>query len=129
MPVPNLWRRLAIGIVLCGPWCASIAQDSYVAAKPPGNATLARGERIARMQCSACHVVASDQEIPPLLRTPTPSFNEIANRPATTAKSLQTFIATTHWDMKTMPVAMPKQMLLPEQVVDVTRYILSMRKP
>lgn len=92
------------------------------------DAVAARGEQLARSQCSACHVVASDQEFPPLRKHPTPSFDEIANRPKTSEKSLQHFIATTHWDMKSVPMSMPAQLLTQEERVAVSRYILSLRK-
>ena len=89
---------------------------------------VARGEQLARQQCSACHVVASNQELPPLRQLPTPSFYEIANRPKTSEKSLERFIGTTHWDMKSVPMTMPDQMLTQDERVAVSRYILSLRK-
>ena len=94
----------------------------------PAREAVARGEQLARQQCSACHVVASDQELPPLRQRPTPSFYDIANRPKTSEKSLEHFIGTTHWDMKTVPMTMPDQMLTKDETVAVSRYILSLRK-
>jgi len=91
------------------------------------SAAVARGEHIARIVCSACHVVAKDQEYPPILDTPGPTFQDIANRPTTTAKSLRHFITTTHWDMQTIPMTMPNPMLTPEDTRAVARYILSLR--
>jgi hypothetical protein len=41
---------------------------------------------------------------------------------------LQHFIATTHWDMKSVPMSMPAQMLTKEERVAVSRYILSLRR-
>ncbi|HXW75506.1 MAG TPA: cytochrome c [Steroidobacteraceae bacterium] len=87
---------------------------------------MARGADIARNVCSACHLATSDQE--PRQRPPeAPSFTEIANRPETNLKSLRKFIATTHWDMKTMPPTMPNPMLTNSQVSDVSHYIMSLR--
>lgn len=97
-------------------------------AAEPAHEAPARGEQLARNQCSACHVVASDQELPPLRQLPTPSFFDIANRPGTTQKSLERFIGTTHWDMKTVPMTMPDQMLTKDEKTAVARYILSLRK-
>ncbi|MFI4868249.1 MAG: c-type cytochrome [Steroidobacterales bacterium] len=94
----------------------------------PARDLVARGEQLARQQCSACHVVASDQDLPPLRQLPTPSFYQIANRPKTSEKSLEQFIGTTHWDMKTVPMSMPDQMLTKDEKVAVSRYILSLRK-
>ena len=98
------------------------------AGEPARDPVAARGEQLARQQCSACHVVASDQELPPLRKLPTPSFYEIANRAKTSEKSLQHFIATTHWDMKTVPMTMPDQLLTKDERAAVSRYILSLRK-
>ncbi len=93
------------------------------------SAAVARGEHVARIICSACHVVAKDQEYPPILDTPGPSFFDIANRPGTTERSLRHFISTTHWDMKTLPMAMPNPMLTPEDTHAVASYILTLRAP
>lgn len=89
-------------------------------------AAVARGESVARDVCSACHLATSDQQ-PRRLPGDAPSFTEIANRPATSLKSLRKFIATTHWDMKSMPPSMPNPMLTDSQVSDVSHYIMSLR--
>jgi mono/diheme cytochrome c family protein len=125
------WNRRARIATTVSAWvlCAAGGVNAYAATAPGGSPVVARGEHLARLICSACHVVAVDQEFPPLLRQPTPSFSEIANRPDTSAKSLQKFISTTHWDEKTLPMHMPNPMLTDEQLRAVTRYILSLRKP
>ena len=105
--------------------CTSVPAS---AADAPRGATIARGEHIARLVCSACHVVAKDQEYPPILDTPGPTFHDIANRPDTTEKSLRHFITTTHWDMQTIPMTMPNPMLTPEDTRAVARYIVSLRR-
>jgi mono/diheme cytochrome c family protein len=97
-------------------------------AKNPSRATVARGEHLARLVCSACHVVAADQEIPPLLQPPAPSFSSIAGRPGTTAKGIRHFVMTTHWDMKTIPMTMPDMMMMPEDASAVAAYIMSLEK-
>jgi len=93
----------------------------------PHDPTLARGEHIARLVCSACHVVAKDQEFAPLLVKPAPSFYEIANRPETSAQSLEHFIKSTHWDLNTIPMTMPNPMLERDETSAVARYIVSLR--
>jgi mono/diheme cytochrome c family protein len=96
------------------------------AADPAAGTAVARGEDVARNVCSACHLATRDQ--PPASVPPQgPSFTDIANRPDTTLKSLRKFIATTHWDMKTLPATMPNPMLTDSQVSDVSHYILSLR--
>lgn len=101
------------------------AAPAQVSASPE----VARGEHIAQLICSACHVVAKDQEFPPLLSRATPSFSEIANRPGASAASLQHFITSTHWNPDTLPMAMPNPALTPEQTRAVARYILSLKTP
>jgi len=94
-----------------------------------GAASVAQGEHIARTICAACHIVASDQDFPPLLRQPAPPFAEIANRPDTSEKTLRRFITSTHWDERTLPMTMPNPELTVDQTRAVSRYILSLRGP
>jgi mono/diheme cytochrome c family protein len=100
-----------------------------LAAKPhrAGN-SVAAGRELALNLCSACHVVADKQEFEPLLIQKTPSFQEVAEDPRTTAQSLRRFITTTHWDEKTIPMTMPSVMLPADETDDVVSYILSLRK-
>lgn len=126
IPVSNGRTCPTLSIALCGLLWLSSSGNSY--AGPPADPVLARGEQIARQVCSLCHVTSDHQEFPPILRTPTPSFSEIANRPGTTAKSLQRFITTTHWDENAIPMSMPDPMLMSDQAVAVSRYIMSQRK-
>jgi mono/diheme cytochrome c family protein len=100
-----------------------------LATEPAHDPVVMRGQQIARTICSNCHVVERDQEFPPILLQKTPDFIDIANRPDTTSKSLQSFIAHTHWDEQRIPFSMPNQMLSDAEVRAVSRYILSLRKP
>lgn len=128
MTVSTAGRCVALNVCLCALLSSTAGRDGY-AGTAPSDPMAARGEQIARQICSACHIVAADQQFPPLLRDAAPGFSAIANRPATTAKSLQRFITATHWDTKTIPMSMPNPMLMPDQVLAVSRYILSLRKP
>jgi mono/diheme cytochrome c family protein len=112
-----------MGAVVCGLFSPR-AQTQAVA----DTAELARGEHIARFVCATCHVVARNQEFPPLLSKPAASFLDIANRPGVSAESLEHFITTTHWDPDRLQMTMPALMATPEQTRAVTRYILSLRK-
>jgi len=126
--ISKRWTRLAPRIYLCA--LCWVSQDHpALAGAPPSDPVRARGEQIAREICAVCHVVAADQEFPPLLREPTPSFSEIANRPTTTARGLQRFITKTHWDEHSLPMSMPDPMMLPEQMIAVSHYIMSLRAP
>jgi mono/diheme cytochrome c family protein len=86
-----------------------------------------RGERVAQEQCSACHVVAKKQQFLPLLKQPAPSFQSIADRPQTSEMKLREFLATTHWDLKTVPITMPNPHLSNADGAVVSRYILSLK--
>jgi mono/diheme cytochrome c family protein len=110
--------RLAIVAALIGttPLASAAAQPA-----DPTN-----GHRLAVKICSACHVVAPDQDFPPLLRNPAPSFKAIANRKGTTTASLQKFIETTHAGIAT-PANMPNPMLTEDQAQDIASYIVSLR--
>ena len=122
MPMHRIgWLACAGSYVLCN--VPAIAADSVRVRGP----ALARGEYIARYQCSACHVVAKDQEFPVLLIKPAPAFSDIANQPSTSAKTLMNFITTTHWDKNTIPMTMPNPGLTREDTAAVAGYILSLR--
>lgn len=86
------------------------------------------GRELAQTVCSACHQVESNQEFPPVLDPPAPSFQVIADRPNTTLASLKTFMANTKWDEHTLPMKMPNMMLEPGQQTQLARYIMSLRK-
>jgi len=83
---------------------------------------------MARRQCVACHVAAPQQDTPPILKQPTPSFMEVANRQDTGVARLRRFLTTTHWDLSTLPVKMPDPHLTSEQIDAVSAYILSLRQ-
>jgi len=99
------------------------------AAERPAIRSAERGREIALGICSACHVVASGQQRAPILNPPATSLLEVANRPSTKPEDLRHFVATTHWDEKTVPVTMPNPALTNEQIADVVQYIMSLRNP
>jgi len=103
------------------PWAAAAVD----AASPISQ--VRRGERVAQEQCSACHLVAKKQQYLPLLKQPAPSFQSIADRPETSELRLREFLATTHWDQKTLPITMPNPHLSNADGTVVIRYILSLR--
>jgi len=97
---------------------------SVAAAETTGNP--AEGHRLALKICAACHLVASDQQSPPLLRKPAPNFQAIAGRRDISGASLQQFILTTHSDIAT-PDNMPNPQLTDDQASDIASYIVSLR--
>jgi len=117
----NIATSIAGFLLFIGAWTigASIQALSEEAA-------VSQGHRLALLVCAACHVVARDQEAPPILRTPGPSFDAIANKPGTTGDSLKVFLSTTHAKVATS-TSMPNPQLANYQVAEVINYILSLR--
>jgi mono/diheme cytochrome c family protein len=118
-------RRVSQVIVLTAalvPWAAKAA-DASASPSPQ----VRRGEEVAQLKCSACHVVAEQQKYPPLLEDPAPSFRSIASRPQTSEAALRHFVATTHWDQQTAPRAMPNPGLSKTDIAAVIRYLLSLK--
>jgi mono/diheme cytochrome c family protein len=97
------------------------------AQQPTAGADVETGRLLALNVCTECHVVSSDQPEPPVLHPPAPGFREIANRRGTTAKSLRTFLLTTHKTLETPP-DMPRMWLNDDEVASVVTYILSLKK-
>jgi mono/diheme cytochrome c family protein len=116
----NKFLKLASFLVLVSASICANAQSFS------DEATLAKGRAFALLVCSACHVVASDQQFSPILRDPGPTFDAIANRPTTTSESLRTFLSTTHTTIGA-PYGMPNPQLADYQINEVTSYILSLR--
>lgn len=88
---------------------------------------VAAGHRFALLACTGCHVVAPDQPFKPIYAGPPypPDFKDIANRPNTTAASLQQYLAT----LPAIPTNshMPNLLLSSKEQQDVVAYILSLR--
>ncbi len=121
--VMRLRNNRSICFALYCAWCLS-AQ----AADPAHDPTVVYGKQLAQIICSACHIVASDQGYSPMFNVAAPAFEQIANRPATSEKFLERFITTTHWDGQTIPMTMPAPELTKQEVVAVSRYIMSLHK-
>lgn len=118
-------RQMAPVILLTAallPWAVRTAEGATKA-----DSQLRRGEEVAQLQCSACHVVAEKQKYPPLLEDPAPSFHSIANRPQVSAAALRHFVTSTHWDAKTVSITMPNPGLTKADIAAVIRYILSLK--
>lgn len=120
----SLGIAVAACLILCG-----IHSANLIAAVPTQDALATYGKQTARIVCSRCHVVSSDQEFSPDLHEGAPSFDEIANRRGTSESSLRHFIATTHWNGQTIPMTMPALDLSKHQTEAVAHYIMSLRKP
>jgi mono/diheme cytochrome c family protein len=104
-----LTRRLAPAAILVLTPVTVHAQDGDVAA----------GHNFAREACNACHVVEAEQRKPRRIVIG-PAFRDIANTRGMTATALRVFLTTSH-------PKMPNLILTPEEIADVTSYILSLR--
>ena len=95
-----------------------------------GNAAWAQsdveeGRRVARLICSACHIVEPGQNVPRLM-PPAPSFQSIARRPSVTGESIEAYMTMTHRGARN-PNAMPDFLLSHTNARRVADYILSLR--
>ena len=93
------------------------------------DAEVRAGYKIARDTCRMCHVIDPAQTNRPILRQPGPSFASIADRPNMTEASLRQLIANQNWDMRSLPVRMPKRTISERSIAQVATYIMSLRKP
>ena len=96
--------------------CAALAKDLT----PVGSARA--GREFVGYNCDACHFVAADQPLRPLVSGYAPSFSEIANRPDVTPEALRDFLSHQHGYSK-----MPYQDLAPADLANVVAYIESLR--
>ena len=102
-------HHLAPAAILALSAASAHAQDGDVVA----------GHAFAREACNACHVVETKQKKPRLIVIG-PAFRDIANTRGMTATALRVFLTTSH-------PKMPNLILTPEEIADVTAYILSLR--
>ena len=116
----SVWAVLAV-------LAASFSVAATVRPHTTRTAAVREGEHVALYACAYCHVVPANLPAQPILNQPTRSFQDMADDPRTTAKSLRRYITTAHWDVYTLPMTMPDPMLLDQQYDDVVAYILSLR--
>ena len=77
------------------------------------------GHAFAREACRACHEVEAKEPSPRMIKIG-PAFRDIANAPGMTATALRVFLTSSH-------PKMPNFILTPEEIADVTAYIVSLR--
>ena len=109
--MPQITRRLAPAAILALSTVSAHAQDGDAAA----------GHAFALEACNACHVVEAEQQEPRRIVIG-PAFRDIANTRGMTTTALRVFLTT--WHPK-----MPNLILTPEEIADVSAYILSLRRP
>ena len=103
------WRALALAVALAAAAFNAEAQEGDIVA----------GRAFAREACKPCHVV----EPPRASRMIEigPAFRYIADTPGMTATALKVFLTSSH-------PKMPNLVLTPQEMADVTAYILSLRR-
>lgn len=77
-----------------------------------------RGEVFARNDCADCHAVLANQLVSPVVQAP--PFVEIANAPQMSEVALFPFFQTSH-------VSMPNFVVAPDNIRDLTAYMLTLR--
>jgi mono/diheme cytochrome c family protein len=98
---------------------AALAATALSAKAQEGD--IAAGHAFARKACKACHEVEAEAEKPsPRMIEIGPAFRDVANTPGMTATALRVFLTSSH-------PKMPNLILTPEEITDVSAYILSLR--
>jgi mono/diheme cytochrome c family protein len=118
---------LVMTLIVAAIFAASHAVSAS-AAEPAVADDARAGRALSLKLCTPCHVVSSDQELPPILRPPAPSFRTIANRRGTSDESLRRFLAQTHAGLRDVG-GMPNPQLTEDQVREAAAFIMSLRKP
>jgi cytochrome c2 len=96
---------------------AALAATSFNVNAQDGN--VAAGHVFAREACKACHLVDPEERSSRIIVIG-PAFRDIADIPGMTATALKVFLTSS-------PPKMPNLILTPEEIADVTAYILSLR--
>lgn len=110
-------RGIVAGLALTATLVAAAA-----AQQGPERGDIAAGRDFATNHCDACHIVAPNQQLRPLVSDYGPAFSDIANKPGTTADSLRAFLSRPHAYAR-----MPYPALSPPNLDNVIAYILSLR--
>jgi mono/diheme cytochrome c family protein len=101
-------RVVAFAAVLATAAFNAYAQDGNVAA----------GHAFAREACEACHMVEPVKSSPRRIAIG-PAFRDVANTRGMTATALRVFLTSSHPKMSNL-------VLTPEEIADVSAYILSL---
>jgi mono/diheme cytochrome c family protein len=96
---------------------AAVAATVFGAKAQDGD--IRAGHAFAREACRACHMVDPEARAPRRIDIG-PAFRDIANARGMTATSIRVFLTTSH-------PKMPNLILTPDEIADVSAYILSLR--
>jgi mono/diheme cytochrome c family protein len=92
---------------------ASAAFNAYAQ-----DADVAAGHAFAQEACRPCHMVEAEESSPRRIVIG-PAFRDVAKTPGMTATALRVFLTSSH-------PKMPNLILTPEEISDVSAYILSL---
>jgi len=101
------------GVVLA----AALAAAAFNAKAQDGD--ISAGHAFAREACKVCHMVEAEEGSSRMIVIG-PAFRNIANTPGMTATAIRVFLTSSH-------PKMPNLILTPEEIADVSAYILSLR--
>lgn len=87
---------------------------------------IASGHDFALKVCAACHVVATDQMSPPILKPPAPSFLALVRHGDISETSLRKLLSTPHGNLGRAK-KMPNPQLADFQIDKVVAYLLSLK--
>jgi len=87
-------------------------------ARSQNSGDIAAGHKLAGEICSACHAIESGERQSP--QPEAPSFDAVRETPGMTATALYAFFQTSHRNM-------PNVVLDPDQIRDVTAYIMQLK--
>ena len=110
--MPSGLRMTILGAALIGGALASARGDAAEMSRA------AMGARVAKTSCAMCHVVAPGQGSS---WTDAPTFEAIANNPATTARGIIAFLQKPHMHMLQYRQGR-------SHAADIAAYILSLRR-
>jgi mono/diheme cytochrome c family protein len=95
----------------------ALAATAFNAKAQDGN--ISAGHAFAREACKSCHMVEAEEGSSRVIVIG-PAFREIANTPGMTATAIRVFLTSSH-------PKMPNLILTPEEMADVSAFILSLR--
>ncbi len=106
---------------------ASIAASGWANAQEAKRDAVAAGHEFAVKVCAACHVVAKDQQSPPILKPPAPSFLKIVKSPRFSEQSLRQLLSSPHGNLG-KNAKMPNPQLAEYQIDEVAAYLRELKR-
>lgn len=115
---PTVMAKVALTIATGAVTTICLAMSAQCVNAQPATKNAVAGQALAQQYCAECHMVVPSSKTG---WTDAPAFLEIANRQATTAAKLSSFIQKPHMHM--MNTSRP-----PREADQISTYIMSLRK-